>query len=62
MREVYGNRILPQDTRETSNKRLNPKPKVTRKRTKIIQSQEKERNYKDQSRNERNEGDNSKDK
>ena len=49
--------------RETSNKQPNLTPKATRKRrTKKIQSQLKERNYKDQCRNkwERNEGDNSK--
>ena len=33
-REVYSNTILSQETRENSNKLLNPTPKATRKRTK----------------------------
>ena len=32
-REVYSNTILSQETRENSNKLLNPTPKATRKRT-----------------------------
>ena len=31
-REVYSNTILPQETRETSNRQLNFTPKTTRKR------------------------------
>ena len=32
--EIYGNRILPQETRKISNKQLNLTPKATRERTK----------------------------
>ena len=51
-REVYSNSILPQETRKISNKQSNPTLKTTReRRTKKTQSQQKERNHKDQSRN-----------
>ena len=61
--EVYSNTILPQETRNISNKQPNLTPKAIReRRTKEPQSQQKERNYKDQVRNKwkRNEGNNSK--
>ena len=52
-RKVYSNSISPQETRKISNKQSNTTLKTTReRRTKKMQSQEKERNYKDQSRNE----------
>ena len=63
-REVYSNAISPQETRKISNKQSNPTLKTTReRRTKKMQSQLKERNHKDQSRNKwnRNEENNSKD-
>ena len=63
-REVYSNRILAQETRHISNKPPNLTPKAIReRRTKKPQSQQKERNYKDQIRNKwkRNEGNISKD-
>ena len=42
----------PQETRKISNKQSNPTLKTTReRRTKKTQSQQKERNHKDQSRN-----------
>ena len=51
-REVYSNTILPQETRKISNKQPNLAPKGTRERRKNkMQSQQKERNHKDQSRN-----------
>ena len=55
---------LPQETRNISNKQLNLTHKAIReRRTKKPQSQQKERNHKDQIRNKgkRNEGKNSKD-
>ena len=63
-REVYSNTILPQETRKISNKQPNFTPKAIRERiTKIPQTEQKERNHKDQIRNKwkRNEGNNSKD-
>ena len=63
-REVYNNTVLPQETRETSNRQSNFTPKATgKKRRKKPQSQQKERNHKDQSRNKwkRNEINTSKD-
>ena len=63
-REVYTNTILPQKTRNISNKQPNLTPKANReRRTKKPQSYQKERNHKDQIRNKskRNEGNNSKD-
>ena len=63
-REVYSNTILPQETRNISNKQPNPTPKAIRERRTIKpQSQQKERNHKDQIRNKlkRNEENNSKD-
>ena len=52
-REVYSNIILPQETRKASNRQLNSIPKAARKRKQLknIQSQQKERNHKNQSRN-----------
>ena len=51
-REVYSNSISPQVTRKISNKQSSPTLKTTRgRRTKKTQSQQKERNHKDQSRN-----------
>ena len=63
-REVYRNTILPQETRNISNKQPNLTPKAIReRRTKSPQSSQKERNHKDQIRNKwkRNEGNDSKD-
>ena len=63
-REVYGNIILPQETRKISNKLPNLTPKAIReRRTKKALSYQKERNHKDQSRNKwnRNKENNSKD-
>ena len=63
-REVYTNTILPQKTRNISNKQPNLTPKANReRRTKKPQSYQKERNHKDQIRNKwkRNEGNDSKD-
>ena len=63
-REVYRNTILPQETRNISNKQPNLTLKAIReRRTKKPQSQQKERNHKDQIRNKgnRNKGNNSKD-
>ena len=37
-REVYGNKILPQETRKTSNKQHSLTPKATRERTKPTDS------------------------
>ena len=60
-REVYSNTILPQETRNISNKQSNLTPKGTReRRTNKTESEQKERNHKDQSRN-RNKENNSKD-
>ena len=62
-REVYSNTILPQETRNISNEQPNLTPKAIReRRTKKPQSQQKERNHKDQIVNKlkRNEGNNSK--
>ena len=54
-REVYSNTNLPQETRKTSNKQPNLTLKATReKRTNKIQSQQKERNHKDRSKNKGN--------
>ena len=51
-REIHGNENLPQETRQTSNKQHNFTTKATRKtRTEEPQSQQKERNHKNQSRN-----------
>ena len=50
-REVHSNISLPQETRETSNKQPNFTPEETGKRTEEPQSQQKERNHKNQSRN-----------
>ena len=51
-REVYNNTILPQVTRKMTNKQPNLTPKATGEgRTNKTQSQQKERNYKDQSGN-----------
>ena len=51
-REVYTNTSLPQETRNISNKQANLAPKAIReRRTKKTQSQQKERNHKDQIRN-----------
>ena len=63
-REVYSNTILPQETRNISNKQPNLTPKTIREgRTKNTQSYQKEINHKDQFRNKwkRTEGNNSKD-
>ena len=64
-KEVHSNNtISPQERRKISNKQSNPTLKTTRgRRTNKTQSQSKERNHKDQSRNKwkRNEGNNSKD-
>ena len=62
-REVYNNTILSQVTRNISNKQPNLTPKkLEKEEQKKPQSQQKERNYKDQVRNKwkRNEGNNSK--
>ena len=57
-REVYSSTFLPQETRKTLNKQPNFTPKTTGKRRtnqqqqkKNPQNQQKERNYKDPSRN-----------
>ena len=51
-REVYSNIILPQETRKTSNRQPNFTPKKTgKRRTKNPQSQQKEGDHKNQSRN-----------
>ena len=58
-----GNTSLPQETGNISNKQPNLASKAIReRRTKKLQSQQKERNHKDQIRNKRkrNEGNNSK--
>ena len=63
-REVYSNTILPQETRNISNKQPNLTPKAIReRRTKNHQSLQTERNHKYQIRNKwkRNEGNDSKD-
>ena len=48
-REVYSNTILPQETRKTSNKKLNFIPKTTEKRRTTTKNY-RERNHKDLSR------------
>ena len=51
-REVYSNTILPKEIRKISNKQSNLTPKGTReRRTNKTQSEQKERNHKDQIRN-----------
>ena len=63
-REVYSNTSLPQERGNISNKQPNLAPKAIReRRTKKPQSQQKERDHKDQIRNKwkRSEGNNSKD-
>ena len=51
-REVDSNTILPQETRNISNKQSNLKPKAIReRRTEKLQNYQKERNHKDQIRN-----------
>ena len=51
-REVYNNKILPQETRKASIRQPNFAPKTTGKRgTKNHQNQQTERNYKDLNRN-----------
>ena len=51
-KKVYSNTILPQETRNKSNKQPNLTPKAIReRRTKKPQSQQKESNHKDQIRN-----------
>ena len=51
-REAYRNTILPQETRNISNKQPKLTPKATtERRTNKTQSQQKERNHKDQRRN-----------
>ena len=50
-REVYSNIILPQETRKTLNRQPNFTPKTTGKRRRKSKSKQKERNYKDLSRN-----------
>ena len=51
-REVYSYTSLPQVTRKISNKQSNPTPKGPReRRTNKTQSEQKERNHKDQIRN-----------
>ena len=61
-REVYSNKILPQETRKTSNRQPNFTPKTTGKREKKPTQLLEEINYKDLSRNKwkRNERNNSK--
>ena len=50
--EVYRNTMLPQEIRKISNKQPNLTPKAIReRRTKKPQTQQKERNHKDQIRN-----------
>ena len=63
-REVYRNTVLPQETRNISNKQLNLTPKAIReRRTRKHQSLQKDKNHKDQIRNnwKKNEANNSKD-
>ena len=50
-RVVYSNTILPQETRNISNKQPNLTPKAIRERTNKPQSQQKKTNHKDQIRN-----------
>ena len=50
-REVSSNMSLPQETRETSNKQPIPTSIATTKKNKPPQSQQRERNHKDQRRN-----------
>ena len=49
-REIYSNKILPQETRKISNRQPNFTPKATGKRGRK-KNQQKERNHKDLSRN-----------
>ena len=51
MREVYSNTVLTQEIRKISNKQPNLTPKATRERTSKTQTQQKEINHKDESRN-----------
>ena len=63
-REVYSNTIISQETRKAFNRQPNATSKASRKRRiRNPQSQQKEGDYKNQSRNnwKRNEGNNSKD-
>ena len=63
-REVYSNTIIPQETRKASNRQTNSTSKAAgERRTKTPQSQQKEGDNKNQSRNKWkiNEGNNSKD-
>ena len=58
-REVYSNTILPQETRNISNKQINLAPKAIRERTKNYKVSRRKEIIK--IRSERNEGNNSKD-
>ena len=49
--EVQSNTSLPQEIIKISNKQYNLTPKATRKRTNKAQSEQKEKNYKNQNRN-----------
>ena len=49
--EVYSNTIPSQETRKTLNRQPNYTPKTTEKRRTKPQNQQKERNYKDLSKN-----------
>ena len=52
-REVNSNTVIPQETRKTSNRQPDFTPKTTgKRRTEKPQSQQRERNHKDLSRNE----------
>ena len=50
-KEAYSNTRLPQEIRKISNKQPNLTLKATRERTSKTQSEKKERNHRDQSRN-----------
>ena len=51
-REIYNNTIVPQETRKISNRQPNFMPQTTgKRRTKIPQNYQKEKNHKDPSRN-----------
>ena len=50
-REVYSDTIIPQEARKVSNRRPNSTSKAAGKRTKNPQSQHKEGDHKNQSRN-----------
>ena len=52
-RDIYSNAVLPQEARKTSNRQPNFTPKTTGKRTTTTTNQQKERNHKDPSRNEK---------